>query len=453
MFLSQAQAFTVPLQNSLPPGPDRQAAEAALAAPRTPAGRFRWTICALLFFATTVNYADRQILGILAPTLQREIGWSEAQYGLIVTAFQGAYAIGLLGIGRFIDRVGTRLGYSLALAWWSIATMMHGLATSALGFGCARFLLGLGQAGNFPAAIKTVAEWFPKRERALATGVFNSGSNVGAILAPLLVPWLTLQFGWRWAFAALGGAGLVWIVPWLLIYREPARHPRLSRAELDYIRSEPPESAVHIPWRVLIANRPVWGLLLARFLTDPVWWFYLYWGPKFLNSQFGLKLDQIGVPVAAMYLVSSAGGIFGGWLYSRLIGHGRTNNAARKLAMLACALMVLPIVLAPRVSSPWLATGLISLAMAGHAGWAANIFTIVSDIFPKRAVSSVVGICGFGGATGGMLVSSAVGFALQATGSYLTIFALAGFSYLVGLSVIQLTSPHLAAVNLEVRNT
>jgi ACS family hexuronate transporter-like MFS transporter len=433
--------------------PDREVAAAAVEPPGAPAGRFRWTICALLLFATTVNYADRQILGILAPTLQKEIGWSEAQYGLIVTAFQAAYAIGLLGIGRLIDRLGTRLGYSLALGWWSVAAMAHGLATSALGFGCARFLLGLGQAGNFPAAIKTVAEWFPKRERALATGIFNSGSNVGAILAPLLVPWLTLQFGWRWAFAGLGGAGLVWIVPWLLIYREPARHPQLSRAELDYIRSEPPESAEHIPWPVLIANRPVWGLLLARFLTDPVWWFYLYWGPKFLNTQFGLTLGQIGLPVTAMYLVSTVGGIFGGWFYSYLIRHGRTNNAARKLAMLACALMVLPLVLSPRVSSPWLATGLISLAMAGHCGWAANIFTIVSDIFPKRAVSSVVGICGFGGASGGMLVSSAVGFVLQGTGSYVTIFALASFSYLVGLGLIHLMSPRLETVNMEVRKT
>ena len=241
------------------PAPDRAAVEPSANAPATPVGAFRWTICALLFFATTVNYADRQILGILAPTLQKEIGWSEAQYGLIVTAFQGAYALGLLGIGRLIDRVGTRLGYSLALGWWSVAAMLHALAASAFGFGCARFLLGLGEAGNFPAAIKTVAEWFPKRERALATGVFNSGSNAGAILAPLLVPWLTIEFGWRWAFAAFGGAGLLWIVAWLLIYREPALHPRLSRAELDYIRSEPAESAGHIPWRVLDRQPPRLG--------------------------------------------------------------------------------------------------------------------------------------------------------------------------------------------------
>jgi ACS family hexuronate transporter-like MFS transporter len=434
------------------PAPGRAALDVPAETPAAPAGGFRWTICALLFFATTVNYADRQILGILAPTLQKEIGWSEAQYGLIVTAFQAAYAIGLLGIGRLVDRVGTRLGYSLALGWWSLAAMLHGLAASALGFGCVRFLLGLGEAGNFPAAIKAVAEWFPKRERALATGIFNSGSNAGAILAPLLVPWLTLVFGWRWAFAVFGGAGLVWIVAWQLIYREPALHPRLSRAEFDYIRSEPAEAAEHIPWRVLVANRPVWGLLLARFLTDPVWWLYLFWGPKFLHSQFGLKLGQIGLPLAATYLVSSAGGIFGGWFYAFLIRRGRGNNAARKLAMLSCALMVLPIVMAPRVAGPWLATALISLAMAGHCGWAANIFTIVSDIFPRRAVSSVTGICGFGGAAGGMLVSSAVGFVLQATGNYLTIFALAGFSYLVGLGIIHLMSPRLEPVNLEVRN-
>ncbi len=405
-----------------------------------PTGRSRWTICALLFFATTVNYADRQILGILAPGLQKEIGWSESEYGLIVTAFQAAYALGLLGAGRLIDRIGTRLGYSLALGWWSVAAMLHGVASSAMGFAGARFLLGLGQAGNFPAAIKTVAEWFPKRERAMATGLFNSGSNAGAIVAPLVVPWLTLRFGWRWAFAAVGGAGLVWIAAWLLLYRNAP-----GRVQAD----EPVEAETHIPWRVLIANRPVWGILLARFVTDPVWWFYLYWGPKFLNTQFGLKLDQIGAPVAAMYLFSSVGGVFGGWLYSFLAGRGHSSNAARKLAMLACAVMVLPIVAAPRVANAWVATGLIALAMAGHCGWAANIFTTVSDLFPKRAVSSVTGICGFGGAAGGMLVSTAVGFVLQATGSYLTIFALASFSYLVGLGMIQLMCPRLDTVNLK----
>lgn len=411
-------------------------------------GNFRWTICALLFFATTVNYADRQILGILAPALQKDIGWSEAEYGLIVTAFQTAYALGLIGIGRFIDLVGTRIGYAVTLAWWSLATVVHGFVSSVMGFGAARFLLGIGEAGNFPAAVKTVAEWFPKRERAFATAVFNCGSNVGAVLVPLVVPWLTLRFGWRWAFIGLGGAGLLWIVAWLLVYREPERHGRLSRAELEYIRSDPPEPGEQIPWRVLIANRPVWGIVIARFITDPVWWFYLYWGPKFLNSQFGLKLDQIGIPVATMYLVSNVGGLFGGWLSAWFIRRGWANTAARKLAMLACALLVVPIVLAPRVSSEWIAVGLISVAMAGHQGWAANIFTIVSDMFPRQAVSSVVGICGFGGAAGGMVIASAVGFVLQATGSYLLIFALASVSYLVGLSIIHLMSRRVDVIGI-----
>jgi MFS transporter, ACS family, hexuronate transporter len=413
------------------------ASAATTAQPGAPAGHFRWTICALLFFATTVNYADRQILGILAPTLQKEIGWSEAQYGFIVTAFQAAYAIGLIGIGRIIDLAGTRIGYALALGWWSAAAMIHGLVSSVSGFGAARFLLGLGEAGNFPAAVKTVAEWFPKRERALATGVFNAGSNVGAILAPLAVPWLTAQFGWRWAFAAVGGAGLLWVLAWLALYHPPQQHPRLGRAELAYIRSDPPDPPGEIAWRALIADRSVWGIVIARFLTDPVWWFYLYWAPKFLNSQFGLKLDQIGVPVATMYLVSNAGGIFGGWFSSSLIRRGRGTSFARQAAMLTCACLVLPIVLAPRVSSPWIAVALLSLAMAGHQGWAANIFTIVSDLFPTQAVSSVVGICGFGGAVGGMLVASAVGLLLQATGSYVAIFALASVSYLLGLGVIH----------------
>jgi MFS transporter, ACS family, hexuronate transporter len=404
------------------------------------AGHIRWTICALLFFATTVNYADRQILGMLAPMLQREIGWSEADYGLIVTAFQAAYAIGLIGIGRVIDLVGTRLGYALTLGWWSIATMLHGLVSSVTGFGATRFLLGLGEAGNFPAAVKTVAEWFPKRERALATGIFNSGSNVGAVLVPLIVPWFALRFGWRWAFVSLGGTGMLWIVAWWLLYQPPEKHPRLGRAEFNYIRSDPPESGDRIPWRVLISKRSVWGLVIARFLTDPVWWFYLYWAPKFLNTQFGLKLDQLAIPVAAMYLFANAGGIFGGWLSAYFMRRGQLHTTARKAAMLVCALLVLPIVFAPRVSNPWLAVSLISLAMAAHQGWAANIFTIVSDVFPRQAVSSVVGICGFGGAVGGMLVASAVGFVLQATGSYLAIFALASISYLAGLGIIHLLS-------------
>ena len=433
------------MEPSLTQLPGRSAAPQHIPAP----GHFRWTICALLFFATTVNYADRQILGILAPMLQREIGWSEAEYGIIVVAFQTAYAAGLIGVGRFIDAVGTRLGYALALAWWSFAAMAHGLVTSVLGFGFARFLLGLGEAGNFPAAVKAVSDWFPKQERALATGWFNSGSNVGAILAPLTVPWLALRFGWRWAFVAVGGVGLLWIAAWLLLYQDPAHHPRLSRAELDYIRSDPPEPDHPVSWRVLICARPVWGILLAKFLTDPVWWFYLFWAPKFLNSQFGLKLDQIGVPLATMYLVSNAGGILGGWFSSHLIRRQWSTNAARKAAMLVCAGMVLPIVFAPRVATAASAVALMCLAMAGHQGWSANVFTMVSDMFPRRVVSSVVGICGFGGAVGGMLAAGAVGLVLQATGSYASIFALAALCYVAGLGMIHVMTPRTGAVDLK----
>lgn len=403
-------------------------------------GHFRWVICGLLFCATTINYADRQILGILAPTLQEDIGWSEAEYGLIVAAFQTAYAIGLIGVSRLIDLVGTRLGFALAVGWWSVAAMAHGLVSSVTGFAWVRFLLGLGESGHFPAAIKTVAEWFPKRERALVTGIFNSGSNVGAIVAPLAVPWLTLHLGWRWAFVALGGVGLIWIVAWLFLYQEPAKHRRLSPGELQYIRSDSPEAGESIPWRVLATNRQVWGLVLARFLTDPVWWFYLYWGPKFLNLQFGLKLDRIGVPLAVMYLGSNAGGIFGGWISSYLIRRGYRSESARKIAMLTCALLVMPIVFAPHVDNVWAAIALVSLAMAAHHGWVANIFTIASDLFPRRAVGSVTGISGFGGAVGGMLFASAVGFLLQAVGSYTPVFAIAGFAYLLGLGIIHVLS-------------
>lgn len=399
---------------------------------------YRWGICGLLFLATTINYADRQILGILAPVLQTEIGWSESQYGLIVTAFQTAYAIGLLAGGRAIDLLGTRLGYALSLTWWSLAAMAHGLVSTVAGFGAVRFLLGLGEAGNFPAAVKTVAEWFPKGERAFATGIFNSGSNVGAILVPLIVPWLTIRYGWRWAFAITGGAGLLWLVAWLVLYRNPAPLP-----------NEPPESTSPVAWLRLLDHREVWGLMLARLITDPVWWFYLYWAPKFLNTRFGLQLDQLGLPLVIIYLSADAGSIFGGWLSSRLMHHGWSANAARKTAILVCATLVLPIAAAPHVATPWMAVALLSLATAGHQGWAANIFTIVSDMVPARAVSSVVGLSGFGGSVGGMMAASAIGFLLEATHSYTLIFALASISYFAALGLVHLASPRLTPIRSD----
>jgi MFS transporter, ACS family, hexuronate transporter len=410
--------------------------------------RYRWVICALLFFATTVNYMDRQVLGILAPTLQKEIGWSESQYGLIVTAFQTAYAIGLLFVGRMIDLVGARAGYVISVVWWSLAAMAHAAARSAFGFGIARFALGLGEAGNFPAAVKVVAEWFPKKERALATGLFNAGSNVGAIAAPLIVPWLTLQYSWRCAFLVTGAMGFFWVFWWWASYRIPQDHPRVSQCELDHIFSDPAEPSTPIPWMRLIAHKQTVGLVAARFITDPVWWFYLFWVPKFLDSQHGIGLSQIGLPLVVIYVAADVGSVFGGWLSGYLLRRGWSVNAARKTAILVCISMISPIMFASHVSSSWAAVLLLSLATAGHQGWAANIFTIVSDMYPRRAVSSLVGICGFGGSVGGMLVASATGLLLERTGSYLPIFVLAGTSYFVALGLIHLTSPRLEPVKL-----
>ena len=406
--------------------------------PASRSSNYRWTICGLLFLATTINYMDRQVLGILAAPLQRDIGWSESQYGLIVTGFQAAYAIGLLGFGRVIDLVGTRIGYLLSIGLWSAAAAAHGLVSSASGFGTARFFLGLGEAGNFPAAVKTVSEWFPHKERALAIGLFNCGSNVGAIVTPLVVPWIVLRFGWRWAFVLTGGIGLLWVPLWLVAYR---RAPTLS--------GEPDEPTASLPWRRLLAYQETWAILIARFLTDPVWWFYLYWVPKFLQSRHGLTLDRIGLPLVVIYLAADGGSVFGGWLSSALIKRGWTVNAARKSAILVCALMVTPMAFGAHVESTWAALAILSLATAGHQAWAANMFASLSDMFPARAVSSVTGITGFGGAVGGMCAATAVGFILEATGSYVPPFVWAGCSYLFVLALIQVMIPKIQLVELK----
>ena len=396
--------------------------------------RYRWVVCALLFLATTINYMDRQILGILAGTLEREIGWTESQYGLIVMMFQAAYAAGLLVFGRVLDRMGTRSGYMLAIGLWSIAAAAHGAARSALGFGLARAALGFGEAGNFPAAVKAVAEWFGRRERAFAIGLFNSGSNIGAIVTPLVVLWITLRYGWRWAFFLTGAIGLVWIVAWLLIYQ-----PRSQAAD---------DIEAAVPWRRLLGLRETWAFLLARFLTDPVWWFYLYWVPKFLHAKHGLTLMELGTPLIVIYTAASAGSVFGGWLSSALLRRGYSTNAARKVAILVCALMVTPMVFGAVVSGTWTAVFILSLATAGHQGWAANMFACLSDLFPKNAVSTVVGITGFGGSVGGMLVAAATGFILQATGSYVPVFVWAGLAYLFVLGLIHVMIPRMSPIRM-----
>jgi ACS family hexuronate transporter-like MFS transporter len=406
-------------------------------------GRRRWLICALLFFAATINYIDRQVIGILKPTLQTEIGWSEVEYGWIVFSFQAAYALGLLVVGNLIDKFGTRLGSSLSITVWSLAAMAHALAYSVMGFAAARFALGIGEAGYFPAAIKTTAEWFPKKERALATGIFNSGTNVGALTTPLIVPWIALNYGWQMAFIITGAVGFVWLIFWLMIYRKPEDDPKLSKAELAYIRSDPPESTVKIPWARLFPHRQTWAFAIGKFLTDPIWWVYLFWLPDFLNKQHGLDLKNFGIPLAVIYIIADVGSIGGGWLSSALIKRGWSINAGRKTAMLICALAVVPIVFAAQTANLWVAVLLIGIAAAAHQGWSANIFTLASDMFPRQAVGSVVGIGGMFGSIGGMLIALAVGQILQLTGSYVPIFAIAASAYLIALAVIHLLAPRL----------
>jgi ACS family hexuronate transporter-like MFS transporter len=409
----------------------------------TRVGRFRWRICALLFAATTLNYLDRQVLGVLAPDLTKTFGWSEVDYGNIVTAFQAAYAIGLLCAGAIIDKLGTRIGYALTICVWSLAAMSHALAGSVLGFAAARFLLGLGEAGNFPSAIKTVAEWFPRRERAFATGIFNAGSNVGAILAPLAVPVIAVTLGWRAAFLFTGILSATWLVTWLIVYRPAAQHPSLSADELAYIRSDPPEVATRVTWAQIVRHRQAWAFAAAKFMTDPIWWFFLFWLPKFLNSEYGLTLTGLGPPLIVIYLMADVGSIAGGWIAGRFLERGWSVNRARKGAMLICACAVVPIVFASQVTNLWAAVVLIGMATAGHQGWSANVFTLTSDMFPRHAVGSVVGLGGFAGAVGGMLIATFTGFLLQTTGSYVPVFIMAGSAYLLALAVVHILTPRL----------
>lgn len=412
-------------------------------------GRYRWRICGLLFFVTTLIYLDRQVWGVLAPELQRVIGWDEIQYSYIVNAFQIAYALGLLLAGRLINGLGTRFGYAIAIGLWIGATAGQSLARTVVAFAVARFLLGLGEAPNFPAALKTVAEWFPKRERALSTGIFNSGANIGAIVAPLTAPWIAIHLGWPWAFVFMAGIGVVWIMLWVNTYHRPEKHPKVCAAELNCIQSDPVEPTVVIPWAKLIPHRQTWAFLVGKFLTDPVWWFFLYWYPKFLNTHFGLTLGALGWPLAIVYTMSMGGSIAGGWLPARLLKHGWNLNAARKTAMLTCAVTVLPIVFAATVHQLWLSVLLVGLATASHQGWSANLFTLPSDVFPKRAVASVVGIGGFGGAIGGSLIALLTGYILQTTGSYLPMFVIASSAYLLALLIIQMLTPRLEPVRLD----
>jgi ACS family hexuronate transporter-like MFS transporter len=414
-------------------------------------GRRRWIICALLFFAATINYIDRQVYGIVTTddTFRATIGWDAVSYGWIQTAFQGAYALGLLVVGGLMDRFGTKRGFSFAMVFWSVAAMAHAAARSAVGFGLARIGLGLGEAGNFPASIKTVAEWFPKKERALATGIFNSGTNIGAIFAPLTVPIIAITWGWQWAFVVTGALGFIWLVLWLWLYQRPEEDQNLTPAEFSYIRSDPQESEAKVPWARLLPYRQTWAFAVGKFLTDPIWWVWLFWLPPFLKDAYGLDITKLGLPLIVIYNFATIGSIGGGWLSGSLIKRGWTVNGARKTAMLICALCVLPVVFATSTGNLWTSVLLISLAAAAHQGWSANIFTTASDMFPKQAVGSVVGLGGMTGSVGGMILQASVGYIVSATGSYYTVFVIAATAYLVALLLIHLLTPKLEPAKIE----
>lgn len=412
-------------------------------------GHFRWVICSLLLFGVTKNYMDRQVLGILKTTLQHDLGWNEIDYSNLVLAFQAAYAVGMVVVGRLVDRLGTRLGYAWSMIFWSAASIAHAACTSFFSFVVARSALGFGESGVFPASIKTVAEWFPQKERALATGIFNAGSNIGAILTPFIVPWITIHYGWRSAFIATGSLGFIWLVFWLVLYRKPEDHTRLSQAELDYIVSDRPKSSPTIKWSKLMSYRQTWAFVIGKFITDPIWWFLLFWIPDFLQRNHGLKLIQIGLPIMVIYVLADVGSVAGGWLSSAMIHRGKSVNASRKTAMLVCALSVVPIVFAYRLQSLWGAVLLIGLAAAAHQGFSANLFSLSSDIFPAQAVASVVGIGGTAGAIGGMLMAKIVGYVLQWTGSYMVPFVMAGSAYLLALALIQTLTPRLEPADVQ----
>ncbi|MCU0392287.1 MAG: MFS transporter [Thermoflexibacter sp.] len=425
-----------------------------------PIGRYRWVIVALLFSATTINYLDRQVLGLLKPELEKQLSWTETDYSNVVMAFSAAYAIGLLIFGRFIDVIGTKMGYIISIIVWSIAAMFHALANTTLGFGVARAALGLGEAGNFPAAIKSVAEWFPKKERALATGIFNSGTNIGAVIAPILVPWILGAYGWEEAFIITGAIGFIWLFFWWIYYDTPAKQKRVSKEEYAYIHSDNEEVTSDnkekpVSWLKLFSVRQTWAFVFGKLLTDPVWWFFLFWLPSYFATTFQLDLKKPSIHLAIVYTATTIGSIGGGYLSSYLIRKGWLVYKARKTSMLFFALSVVPITTAQFATNIWVVVALISLAAAAHQAWSANIFTTASDMFPKKAVSSVVGIGGMAGSVGGILFPLFVGYLLDSykeagniTAGYNILFTICGFAYLIAWVIMHLFAPKMEQVKL-----
>ena len=428
-------------------------------------GKFRWTICALIFFATTINYLDRAVISLLKSYLEKDFKWSESDYSNIVVAFQFSYAVGLLLAGRFIDKVGTKVGYAIALTLWSFASVGHAFVRNTIGFIIARSGLGISEAGNFPAAIKAVAEWFPKKERAFATGIFNSGTNIGAIAAPLTVPFIAQNMGWQWAFILTGSVGFIWLIFWLAAYEIPAKHKRLSKAEYDYIHSDKDEMQISdeagdkrkVSWTKLFSFKQTWAFILGKFFTDPVWWFYLFWLPAFLKAQYNVEGTAIALPVALVYTMSTFGSIFGGWLPMSFISKGWSVYRSRKTTMFIYALCALPVVVTQLLGgiNMWYAVVIIGFAAAAHQAWSANIFTTVSDMFPKKAVGSVTGLGGMAGALGGMLIAKLAGLLFdhyKALGKldtgYYIMFIICGCAYLTAWLIMHVLVPRYKRIEI-----
>jgi MFS transporter, ACS family, hexuronate transporter len=413
------------------------------------ASRFRWVICGLLFAAMVFNYIDRQTLGLLKPNLEKELGWSETAYADMMFWFQATYAVSYLLFGRLVDRIGAKWGFALAFTIWTVSHMLHAGARTVAQFTIARMALGVGEGGAFPACTKTVAEWFPKKERALANGLFNAGTNIGAITTPLIVPLIVLNLGWQWAFIITGAVSLIWLPVWFLVYRRPAEHPRVNAAELAVINQDPPDVAEKIGWARLLKVKETWAFALGKFLIDPIWWMFLFWLPDFLAKRHGLDLKSFGPPLAIIYLLSDIGSVAGGWGSSALMRRGWSVNAARKTVMLVCAVAVIPVGFAAFADNLWLAVGIIGLATAAHQGFSANLYTLPSDVFPRAAVGSVVGIGGMIGAFGGMAMAKYAGFVLEKIGSYTPIFIVAASAYLVALLVVHLITPKMEAARVR----
>jgi ACS family hexuronate transporter-like MFS transporter len=417
-------------------------------APSEKIGRYRWVIVGLLFLAMVINYVDRQTIGLLKANLSHEFGWDEKHYADLVFYFQAAYAVAYLGWGKVMDKIGARWGFGIAFLIWQVAHISHALARGFGGFAIARMGLGIGEAGGFPGGIKAVAEWFPKNERALATGIFNAGTNIGAIVTPLVVPGIVIAFGWQMAFIVTGVAGLVWLPLWLIVYRRPREQKRLSAAELAHIEQDPADPVEKIGWLKLLGKKETWAFALGKFLIDPIWWMFLFWLPDFLGKRYHLDLKTFGPPLIAIYLMSDVGSVAGGWLSSSLMKRGWTINAARKTTMLVCALLAMPVIFAANVDNLWTAVLIIGVATAAHQGFSANLYTLPSDVFPRGAVGSVVGIGGMLGAVGGMVFSKYIGQVLDQIGTYTPIFLVAGSAYLAALLVIHLLSPKMALVKV-----